>query len=475
MGSGAWNNNREDCARRGYSLFTAACGGKTGMTTAVFSSGVDTVFARLQPSDGLSDAERTRGMQLVLADGLTTQAMETMAGGVFLTAFAVALGASNLTIGILAAIPALAQLMQVPGVVLVERLRARRFLVVLGAGVGRVAMVLLAAAIIHALTGSIAGCSWNSWMRDLLPADQLNRFFARRMMYSTLLGATLSAVIAWLLGIGGDIWPDQRIAHFSVLFMAGGLAGLVGIALVWRTPEPQMHARQSDFCMRALLTEPFQTRNYRRLMVFLAAWSFAVNLATPFFAVYMLKTLSLDLTIVMGLVILSQLAHVAALRIWARTADRIGSKRVLRRAGFLFLTALAAWMLTWRGTTTQTLLTLVAIHLLLGAATAGVALGTASLSLKLSPAGRATPFLAMNAVTSAVAGGLAPIIGGASADFFATRELGITIQWLSPAADLSIPALQMRHWQFYFAMAFAIGVFALLRLRRVREPHPTRR
>ena len=95
------------------------------MIATVFGPAIGLFVHRLKPTAEISDEDRGRGMQLVLADGLTSQAMETMAGGVFLTAFAVALNASNLTIGFLAAIPAIAQLMQIPGVVLVEHLRAR--------------------------------------------------------------------------------------------------------------------------------------------------------------------------------------------------------------------------------------------------------------------------------------------------------------------------------------------------------------
>ena len=52
--------------------------------------------------------------------------MGTLTTGVFLVGFAVALGASNFAIGVLAAVPFCVQLLQMPAVVLVERWRARR-------------------------------------------------------------------------------------------------------------------------------------------------------------------------------------------------------------------------------------------------------------------------------------------------------------------------------------------------------------
>lgn len=53
---------------------------------------------------------------------------------------------------------------------------------------------------------------------------------------------------------------------------------------------------------------PFRGPNYRRLIAFLASWSFATNLAAPFFTVHMLKRMELDLTWVIGFGTLSQLA-----------------------------------------------------------------------------------------------------------------------------------------------------------------------
>lgn len=452
------------------------------MSTDLDADGDDSPSRR----GNITELDRRSGMRLVLVDGLTSQAMETLASGLFLTAFAVALGASNLTIGVLASIPALAQLMQIPGVVLVERVRRRRTVTVAAALAGRSSLVamgaapwlpqeyvlplLMTVAAIHALCGSIAGCSWNSWMRDLLPPDQLNRFFARRMMYSTLLGAVLSFATAHLLATAEIASPGKTVALFSALTAIGGLAGLAGIGFVWRTPEPPMVKPSGEVSMMALLAEPFHTGNFRRLMIFLAAWGLAVNLATPFFTVYMLRSLDIPLSSVTLLVVCGQLSNVASIQLWGRLADRFSNKTVLRLAGHLLAACLVGWVFTGNpGSHAATLPLLYALHFLMGIATAGVTLAAGSIALKLSPPGRATAYLAANSVVTAMAAGIAPIAGGLLADTFATRQLGITIHWTSPGVDMLIPALQMRHWQFFFVFAAVLAVYALGRLRLVQE------
>ena len=78
------------------------------------------------PELSAGDAEQRRVLKLILYDALASEAMGTLTTGVFLVGFAVALGAGNFAIGILAAVPFCVQLLQIPAVLLVERWRARR-------------------------------------------------------------------------------------------------------------------------------------------------------------------------------------------------------------------------------------------------------------------------------------------------------------------------------------------------------------
>jgi len=139
---------------------------------------------RFSVKDTLTDQEIQSGLRSVVKDGLASQAMVTLTGGAFLVAFALKLGASNLVIGLLAAIPPLMQLLQIPSIYLVEKYRLRRAISVYASGLARVFWLLIAlipflfsfetgltvlivALFLHSAFGAIGGTSWNSWMRDL--------------------------------------------------------------------------------------------------------------------------------------------------------------------------------------------------------------------------------------------------------------------------------------------------------------------
>jgi MFS family permease len=434
------------------------------------------------PAPTEADTERT--FRLLLYDALASEAMGTLAAGVFLTAFAVALGASNLAIGILAAMPSAVQFLQFPAVILVERVRRRRAICAWAAGIGRIflitaaaaplfgspsVIVLIASIAIWQASAAVAGCAWNSWMRDLVPAGSYGRFFGRRAAANTAVAMALALVCGVLIDRWRQFSPDHAVGAYSGLFLVSAAIGLFGV-LLSITPDHPMAPIASRTHVVAMLAAPFRDRNFRRLIVFLSLWSFAANLAAPFFAVYMLKSLDYPVTAVVILTTASQLSNLAAVGLWGNLIDRFSNKAVLSYSAPLFLLCTLAWTFTglpW--TTPFTFHMLLAIHVLMGVATAGVALASGNIAMKLSPPGQATSFLAASGVVSASCASLAPVIGGLCADYFAAHELSLGFTWKSRIDAVTVQVLNLHAWTFYFGLAFLVGLLSLHRLSFVQE------
>ena len=103
----------------------------------LFRGGLTGYCMRFDAKDILSEEEIERGLNAVVWDGVTSQIKLSLTESVFLVAFAIALGASNSVIGLLAAIPPLAQLLQLPSIYVIERLRRRRMITVLASAASR--------------------------------------------------------------------------------------------------------------------------------------------------------------------------------------------------------------------------------------------------------------------------------------------------------------------------------------------------
>jgi MFS family permease len=441
---------------------------------------------RFPVKEKLTDADVEKGLSAVLRDGLTTQTMLVLIGGPFLTDFALRLGATNFIIGVIAAIGPLSQLLQMPSVYLVEKFRNRRAMTVYAVLAGRsfllpIALipllfspavglgVLLGALIFQNALGAVGTCSWNSWMRDLIPQDRLGSFFSKRMAWATLLGIVLSLSGGWFL----DNWKIHHAATpltgYTFIFSLGFAAGMLGAYFIACIPEAALEAVPDRVSWVQRLREPFQNENFRKLIFFLAPWTFAVNLATPFFNVYLLKYLHYSLTWVIALTVLQQGVYFAFLGVWGRFVDRFSNKTVLNISGTLFMLCILGFTFT---TTPRPLLTvswLVLLMILLGVAASGVTLATNNIGLKLAPRGSATANLASISIVNSLAGGIAPLLGGKLVDVFSQWDLAWTLKWTSPHAHLALNTLHFHHWDFLFSAAFLLGLYGLHRLASVKE------
>lgn len=446
---------------------------------------LEPLFRRLLPQGEITAEERERGLKALIWDGVCSSTMASLTGGVFLTAYALELGLSSSYIGLMAALPLLTQLTQLPGVVLVEQLRTRKLICVTASSLARLMWLWIAvlpftgstelisrgvlfALFVNGVFVALSNVSWNSWLHDFLPHETLGRFFSKRLRYSMV--ASMSA--GFLAGAWLDYWRSWQVGKevfgYSFLFAAGFLAGAVGVRFLSKIPEPYMAEGKTDW--RDIFTTPFEDLNFRNLLAFNAAWNFALNLVGPFFAVYMLDVLKLPLKLVVLLTICNQLFSLVAFRWWGTLADRYSFKTVLNVCVPLHVVALVGWTFT---TLPEkhffTLPLLFILHGLMGITTAGANLAQSSIALKLAPPNQGTPFLAANNAVIALASGVAPIIGGRFADMFANMRLSMTIQWSSPGRELELTALDFHHWDFFFLLGALLGLYGLHRLAFIRE------
>lgn len=440
----------------------------------------------LDPQAEIDDVALAKGLRNLTWEAGFSNLVSSLTSGVILTAYAMQLGASNALIGVLAALTFWAQITQAPAVLLVEGLRTRKRITVWSSLVSRAALAIMAAlALLPAgglalsglvlaqglfcCAGAIGGCAWNSWVRDLAPEHELGKLFARRTTYATVVSLAAGLLAAMALDVAAED-PAWGGPMFAGLYALGFLAGLVSIWLLSRTPEPMMPPVESKIKILPLLRTPLRDRNFMRLIRFLASWQFAVNLATPFITVYLVRQLGFPLAFVMVLSVVSQIANLFTVRSWGVLSDRFTNKSVLTVAAPVFIACIAALVGASQITDrTWCVVYLVGLHILMGAAQAGVTLASGNIALKLSPKGSSTAYLATSALVSSMAAGAAPILGGLFADFFAARRLEIMVRWFSPGDVMIWLPLRLSNWDFYFLLAAFGGLYALHRLSLVRE------
>lgn len=448
--------------------------------------------ALFAPKPTLSDQERASGLRWFTWQGMVSMGFGSITSSGFLTAFALVLGANNLQVGILAALPFLTQPLQIPAIVLVEKLRRRKLISVVMWGLAQllwfpIALIpfflevphagavstLLGLMAVRGVLSAVFGSAWNGWLRDMVPQQILGRFMSRRL--------ALANVTAMVFGLGAALFVDfwkgqvsvesQVFAYAYALLFGAVTLGMSAPVFMAMMPEPLMQAPQGPkTSLWSGIAAPFRDSNYKHLLRFLFFWGLAINLATPFFAVYMLSRLGLPLTLVMGLSVLSQLFNVIFLRVWGPLSDRVGIKGVLSVCASLYLLVVLGW--TFTSMPERYFLTiplLVVLHALAGIASAGVSLTTGTIGMKLAPEGRATGYLAAAALANNLGAGIGPLIGGRLADFFSVHSLSLDFTWASPGSSFNLPALNLTGFDFLFSMAFLLGLLTMNSLTALRE------
>ena len=422
---------------------------------------------------------------IFIFDGICSTAMNSFFVGPFLAAFALALGATHWEIGLISAIAFLGMPMQLVGLYVVERWKQRRALIVLCALTARLLWILivclplvrenppvrflLTVLVCIGFIAAIPGPAWHSLVRSLIPVDSLGEVFSKRLAWGTIVGLCLTFGGGFFV----DAWPTfsgrPALQAYSVLFSIGILFGLIGVVAITRLPEPPFEGDHSE-SFRSLVRLPLRDAGFRSLLGFIAFWNFSINLATPFFVVFMLERLTLPMRAVIALIVLQQLVYVLSVRIWGTLSDRFSNKAVLSTCLPLAIAAVAAWSFTTLPERyALSIPLLVTIQIGIGLSLSAIPLSITNLALKQSPPGLTHAYMMMADLAGAPSGAIAPLIGGWMMDFFARRHFALTLQWSNPINQFSVHVLSIRGLDFVFLISAAAGLVATQWLALVPE------
>jgi MFS family permease len=438
-----------------------------------------------KPAESLTQQEINKGLNLVIKDGLAAEAMTALTGGTFLVAMALQLGASNFQIGLLAALPTLTNVFQLLAIWLVQKYNNRRAVAVITNFIARFPLLIIGIlpflfttgtsiqALIfllffHYFFGSVAGASWNSWMKDLVPEDKLGSYFSQRGRLTQILNVVLSLVLALVLDYIKKYAPEKELITYALMFLGGGILGLLGTYLLSRTPEPKSHLAKENLVK--LFGKPLKDKNFRNLLIFNSFWTFALNLATPFFSVYMMKTIHLPLSYIIGFGILSQLAGIFAIKMWGRFTDQYSNKTIISIASPIYIICILGWSFVGMASSHWLTIFLIGlINILSGVSSSGINLAISNIGMKLAPKEEAIVYLSARNMIVAFVSALGPLLGGWLADFFSTRSFIWNMQWNGPKGTSVLHLLELQNWNFLFIIGGLLAIIALKTLRKVKE------
>lgn len=267
----------------------------------------------------------------------------TLLNGIFLIGFALALGANNLQLGIIVAIPLFANLLQMFSAFILEITGGKKKTTITSTFIGKILWIiiiliafgfidktitlLIIALILSNSFNAIGSLSLLSWTKDIVPIRRLARFFGKKNMYASAGGIVVYLTGSYLI----DKFTGLKI--YGYLFLFATILGLLALLFLKNIPDRKRRIKAihpKKFLHR--LGIPFKDPHFKPLLYFGLLWGFAINFAAPFFLVFMIKDLSLKFLVISFFLLLDTLSRIYGMSVWRNIAGKFGSKPLLRVA-----------------------------------------------------------------------------------------------------------------------------------------------
>jgi MFS family permease len=415
---------------------------------------------------GGTDISVRSWLPVISWEGACANIFVTLTGGAFLTGLALYLGANDFAIGLLAAIPFLAQIVQLISAFLADRTGRRKAFSVGGSIAGRQIWWLTLPLVfmngpwrLSALIGIVAFANiaimmstpaWMAWMADLVPDKIRGRYFGLRS--AVLSVAAIAATLAGGISLDHFRGLRQESLGYASLIVVGCLFAAIAAILLARIPDrPAATIRMSITWSHFL--EPLKNRNFQHLLKVTFVWNLAIGICAAFFAAHMLTNLKMSFTLVS---IYSSVPAVVAItlnRPWGVIIDRFGSKPVLVFCGL----GLAVIPFIWLIPRPDFLWPLAFEAVYSGALWTGFNLATFNIPIANSPREGRTMYLAAFAVVSGVAFFMSSLAGGVLAQSWNR------FHW-------QVGAQTFINYHILFAISGLFRFLAALLIRHFHEP-----
>lgn len=405
-------------------------------------------------------------------DGVFASIFGSVTGGVLFTNFLLKLGATNVEIGLLSAVPMVANFLQPVGAYLSDRMTSRRRYNLLIFGLSRLLWLILALEIVWAswhhieadqllqwtlgivlaanLLVALGSASWLSWMAVLVPDQLRGRYFSFRNSVASL----TSLVCVPLMGLGVSTWGGGTVQGYAAFLCLGVLAGLVSLGCqcgmtdvnpLAQAAAAEKHPEAEQGSFAALLKDC----NFLKFLFYWGLWTFGCQLSSPFFNIYLLEDLGLDIGLVTIYTSLGSIANLLMLLVWGQLADRLGNRTLLVVVGIVAGLKPLLWL--WAGNDSFGIwLWLPLLHLLRGGVWAALDLCNNNIQMELAPQKQpSSTYFAIAAAVAGICGALGATAGGILAQ----------LSFLGGLRGL-------------FVLSAALRLVAIVPLLFVQEPRP---
>jgi MFS family permease len=256
--------------------------------------------------------------------------------------------------------------------------------------------------VILAGAGNLAYSAWISLTADIVPLSWRGRFFGTRNMMMGVMKIIMTLLAGQLITRVGTISGYQFAFLVAFLF---GMASTFSYSRI-KEPEKSSQAKSQVYSLSSLLSSLRSDKGFLVFCLYGMIWNFSLNIAGPFFNVYLFKDLNATAFMVGFLSIVSSLSGLPAQRLFGHLNDRWGPRKVILMTGSIIPIVPFAWYFitaAWH---------VIPINIVSGFLWAGYNLAMFNLLLAVAPEEQRARYSAMFQIAVTVSSALGASTGG---------------------------------------------------------------
>ena len=346
------------------------------------------------------------------------------------TLLLVTLGASEFQIGLQGAFLPGLQVLQLPTLRAIARVRTRTILLLgqvaaliaalpllfldplLSLEQAGVRFIVLASFALVAAGLNVGNTVWFPMLRSYVESDRIGRFFG------TIRSSWHLALMIYF--VAAQQWLSYNPGDFAPLFAAAWLCGVLRLALIARMPERSERTR-AKIRVREAFARVRKDSKLQRYLIGITLCASIRASTLPFVIVMMRREIGFDDSQIMLTTLAYYGGGLASLYLWGRIADRIGSAPVFRVTA-LGMAGLLLLLTGIDSNSPENLALLLFFFFAFAALTAGFGLADTQVLFQLSPPEAPARTLVISGVITNGVRALAPIAVG----IFLGQTLGAT-------------------------------------------------
>lgn len=378
------------------------------------------------------------GQNFIILECICGTSMMRLSQGAFIAGFAKMLGMSQGLIGIISAIPMLANVIQLIGGMYFKNMTQYKLPItfmsfIIRSMIGTIYFIPLlfvksthqaiALILIYAIANfgiAFLNPGIVNWIMDLVPQSIRGEFFARREMFTMIIAAIGELVLAQML----DIFKFRGVERlgFSILSTIVMIWAFMSIYNLSKIKEPIRPKKTKKLKAKQELGRLFMDKNFKKLGILYAIWNFALYTGMLYIAIYMISNLQMSYLYAMIMSMLTLGFRVLSVRLWGKFVEAHMWSRAIEIGAILL--GLSTGMLFFANSTTA-LFILPISHILSGIAWGSIGITFFNLQVMFAPDEERTLYIGTLASISGVFGFIATLGSGFFIDNFSNIHINI--------------------------------------------------